>query len=175
VSISRLDYQKNIPFLLQSFALVQQHISEAKLFILGTGPDKDELESAIKDLGLSENVFLMGFQRNPEDYLKACDLFVISSRYESFGNVIVEAMACGVPIVTTNYGGAVFEIITDERLGTIVEQDESDIFGTAVIHELKKRKSFDRRRSHEYAIHNFVISDKAQEYVRTVARIIDQT
>ncbi len=173
--ISRLDYQKNIPFLLESFAQVAQQNPAARLFILGAGPDEEEFGSSINERGLSGNVFLLGFQPNPEDYLKACDLFVLSSRYESFGNVIVEAMACGVPIVTTNYGGAVFEIITNERLGTIVEQGESDIFAAAILDALENQKNFDRNRSHEYAIKNFAISNKAEEYVRTVARAIKRT
>ena len=74
----------------------------ARLYIFGEGELREDLEEQIDNLGISERVFLMGFESNPFQYLKVADIFVFSSNHEGFPNVIMEAMACGLPIITTN-------------------------------------------------------------------------
>ncbi len=170
--ISRLDYQKNITFLLDAFAKTVRQIPEAKLFILGTGQEKLDIENRITELKLSEKVYLLGFRTNPEDYLKLCDVFVLASRYESLGNVIIEALACGVPFVTTNYGEVLKELIVLDGLGKIIEQGETEKFADAIIDTLNSKKSLNPLILSDYAINNFEVSKKADEYVAIVESIL---
>jgi glycosyltransferase involved in cell wall biosynthesis len=89
-------------------------------------------------------VRLLGFQQNPFKYMAAADLFVLSSRFEGFGNVIVEAMACGVPVVATDCPFGPGEIIKDGRNGMLVAPDSTSALAEGILRvlmdkELKKR------------------------------------
>lgn len=98
VSIGRLVPEKNHRFLLESVV----PFKNLRLYIFGEGELRSSLEAKIKQLGLEERVFLMGFESNPFQYLKAADFFLFGSLNEGFPNVLMEAMCCGLPIVTTN-------------------------------------------------------------------------
>lgn len=167
--ISRLSAQKNIPYLIESFDLVRKTRSDVKLFILGTGPDREKIEALIKQHGLADDVILLGFDPRPENYLKASDVFVLSSRYESFGNVVVEALACGTPVVTANYGEVLREILIEPGLGEIVPQGNANKFAAAILRVLDEK--FDRHKLHDFALQNFDASVKAQEYIRIVDEV----
>ena len=91
-------------------------LQKVRLYIFGDGILKTELEKIIQDLKFENRVFLMGFESNPYKYLKAADLFVFSSNHEGFPNVILEAMACELPIVSTNCPSGpneIFKVNTD--------------------------------------------------------------
>jgi glycosyltransferase involved in cell wall biosynthesis len=105
VSAGRLAEAKNYPLLIEAMALLRRRLPAARLFILGQGEQEPQLRQQIASLGLSDVVRLCGFQRNPWKYIARADVFALTSRYEGFGNVLVEAMACGVPVVGTNAGG----------------------------------------------------------------------
>jgi N-acetylgalactosamine-N,N'-diacetylbacillosaminyl-diphospho-undecaprenol 4-alpha-N-acetylgalactosaminyltransferase len=98
VSIGRLVPEKNHTFLLDA-VLPFNHL---RLYIFGEGELRKSLEEKIQGLGLENRVFLMGFERNPFQYLKAADFFLFGSLNEGFPNVLMEAMCCGLPIVSTN-------------------------------------------------------------------------
>ncbi|MBK8302208.1 MAG: glycosyltransferase [Chloracidobacterium sp.] len=167
--LSRLDHQKNIFFLIDSFAVAADKIPDKRLFILGTGPLQQAIEARIKLLNLDDRVFLLGFSKKPEDYLKLCDLFVLASRYESFGNVVIEALACGAPVVATNYGTVVNEIMQCDSLGMIVEQGDVNGFAAAMIDITNNRDRYDRNALNEHARTHFNAADKARKYVATVS------
>ena len=91
-------------------------LQKVRLYIFGVGILKDELEKTIQDLKLENYVFLMGFESNIYKYLKGADLFVFASNHEGFPNVILEAMACELPIVSTNCPSGpneIFKVNTD--------------------------------------------------------------
>ncbi|WP_306013850.1 MULTISPECIES: glycosyltransferase [unclassified Allomuricauda] len=98
VSIGRLVPEKNHTFLLDAVA----PFKNLRLYIFGEGALLNELEHKIQKLGLKDRVFLMGFESNPFQYLKAADFFLFGSLNEGFPNVLMEAMCCGLPIVSTN-------------------------------------------------------------------------
>jgi glycosyltransferase involved in cell wall biosynthesis len=102
-------------------ALLRRRLPAARLFILGQGEQEPQLRQQIASLGLSEVVRLCGFQRNPWKYIARADVFALTSRYEGFGNVLVEAMACGVPVVATSSPGPL-EIVRDQTDGLIVRE-----------------------------------------------------
>ncbi len=119
VACGRLARQKGYPYLLDAFAQVHR-ATGAHLWILGDGPDRGEIELQIARLGLGEAVRLLGFRHNPYAYMSAADLFVLPSLYEGFGNVLVEAMAVGTPVLATDCPHGPGEIITDGVNGLLV-------------------------------------------------------
>jgi glycosyltransferase involved in cell wall biosynthesis len=121
VSAGRLAEAKNYPLLIEAMALLHRRVPAARLFILGQGDQEARLREQIASLGLSDAVRLCGFQRNPWKYIARADVFALTSRYEGFGNVLVEAMACGVPVVVTSSPGPL-EIVRDNVDGVIVPE-----------------------------------------------------
>jgi glycosyltransferase involved in cell wall biosynthesis len=122
VAAGRLADAKNYPLLIDAFNLLRQTIP-ARLFILGQGDRESQLRAQIEQLGLDRDVVLCGFQRNPWKFIARADAFALSSAYEGFGNVLVEAMACGVPVVATRSPGS-REVVRDGGDGLIVDQHE---------------------------------------------------
>ncbi|HET6957301.1 MAG TPA: glycosyltransferase, partial [Vicinamibacterales bacterium] len=104
VAAGRLADAKNYPLLLDAVAVLRRTVP-ARLFILGQGEREAGMRDQIERLGLGDAVVLCGFQKNPWKYIARADLFALTSRYEGFGNVLIEAMACGVPVVATSSPG----------------------------------------------------------------------
>lgn len=136
VACGRLNPQKGYSYLLDAFKDVSASL-KAQLWILGEGELRASLESQIKSLGLTDSVRLLGFKTNPYQYIARADLFVLSSLFEGFGNVIVEAMACGTPVVATDcpYGPA--EIITPGVNGLLVPPADSPALSAAILQVLE--------------------------------------
>lgn len=123
MAIGRFHQQKGFDLLVQAYALVEKNI-EADLLILGDGSDQELILNLIQELGIENRVHMPGFSSNPWSYLSKAQYFVLSSRFEGFGNVIVEAMACGCPVVAfdCNYGPA--EIIENGQDGILVPAED---------------------------------------------------
>lgn len=111
--------QKNQALLIRSFARLLKH-RHATLLIMGEGRLRGELEALVAELGLKGRVLLPGFVQDTRPVYAAADLFVLSSDYEGFGNVIVEALACGVPVVSTDCPSGPAEILEGGRYGRLV-------------------------------------------------------
>jgi glycosyltransferase involved in cell wall biosynthesis len=130
VAAGRLADAKNYPLLLDALAVLRRTVP-ARLFILGEGDRDAAMREQIDRLGLGDAVVLCGFQKNPWKFIARADLFALTSRYEGFGNVLVEAMACGVPVVATSSPGT-REIITAEVDGLLVDRHEPDAMAFAL-------------------------------------------
>lgn len=135
LACGRLTEQKGFPYLIEALSYVRKVIP-AHLWILGEGEQHPVLANQIQTLGLTNCVRLLGFQANPFQYMTLADVFVLSSLYEGFGNVIVEAMACGTPVVATNcpYGPA--EIIKDNFNGVLVPPANPEALSQEIIRVL---------------------------------------
>ena len=112
ISVGRLDKQKNFSTLIQAFKIMP---TQYALLIIGDGAEKERLQRLIRELNLSERTFLLGRQKNVFAYLNLADYFIFSSRAEGFPNVLIEAMACRLPIITSDFRTGAREII-DPRL-----------------------------------------------------------
>ena len=122
VTAGRLAAAKNYPLLIESLALLRERVP-AQLFILGEGDQEPALRQQVAARSLTDVVHFCGFQSNPWRYIARADVFALTSRYEGFGNVLVEAMACGVPVVATSSPGT-REIVSVGGDGLLVERHE---------------------------------------------------
>jgi glycosyltransferase involved in cell wall biosynthesis len=119
INVGRLTYQKGQNILLKAFKIVSEKI-ESRLIILGEGPLFKQLKDLAKELGIENKVDFVGFQKNPFAFIANSDVFVLSSRWEGFPNVLIEAMACGVPVISTDCPSGTNEIIEDGVNGLLV-------------------------------------------------------
>jgi len=130
VAAGRLAEAKNYPLMIEAMHVLRQRMP-ARLFILGQGDQEPALRALIEARGLGDAVHLCGFQPNPWKYIARADVFALTSRYEGFGNVLVEAMACGVPVVATSSPGT-RDIVSDGDDGLIVDRHEPTAFAAAL-------------------------------------------
>lgn len=131
VAAGRLAEAKNYPLMIEAFAALRQRIP-ARLCILGQGELEGSLRQLIAARGLGEAVTLAGFQANPWKYIARADVFLLTSRYEGFGNVLIEAMACGVPVVATASAGT-RDIIQHGVDGLLVDVHSANSVSAAVM------------------------------------------
>ena len=167
LAASRLTPAKNVPFLVRAFARVRT--PEARLAILGEGEDRPAIESEIARLGLNGRVSQHGYQRQPWPFYNNAKVFVVGSRIEAFGLTIVEALGCGLPVVSTDCGGP-REILDQPALGRLVDQGDEVGFATA-IDELLATPGPVAPRLERAAV--FSVESRAEAYLalmRTVAK-----
>lgn len=176
VACGRLTEQKGFPFLIEALAYVRQVIP-AHLWIIGEGKQRQELEEQIEELNLRDCVKLLGFQNNPYKYMASADVFVLSSIFEGFGNVIVEAMACGAPVVATDCPSGPGEIIENEVNGLLVPTRNVKALSEAIIRvltnkELKQQLSQKgKERSQDFHAQN-IASAYGKMFLNTVNKSI---
>ncbi|MFH7243855.1 MAG: glycosyltransferase [Spirulina sp.] len=132
VACGRLHPQKGYPYLLEALARVRQTLP-VQLWIVGEGPLRPVLERQIQRLGLTNAVQLLGFRANPYQYMAAADLFVLPSLYEGFGNVIVEAMACGTPVLATDCPHGPAEILEQGKHGLLVPPANAEALAQGIL------------------------------------------
>ncbi len=135
LSAGRLTRAKDYSTLLHAFSLVIK-VSPAKLVILGEGEDRHKLNVIIEALGLQEKVSLPGFTKNPYAYMSKATLFVLSSAWEGFGNVLVESMALGTPVVSTNCPSGPAEILENGKFGPLTPVGDVEALASAIINML---------------------------------------
>ena len=140
ITIGRLDEQKNQKRLLYAFKSVLQQRPDLHLLILGAGSKEVELKEICKMLSIQKNVHFLGFQSNPFKYLLHAKLFVLSSDYEGLGNVIIEALALGINVVSTGCLSGPREILDDEKYGWLAEMNHPDDLAAKIILALDNLK-----------------------------------
>jgi glycosyltransferase involved in cell wall biosynthesis len=131
VTAGRLVAQKDQATLLDAMALLRKRLP-ARLIVLGSGPLREALQERAASLGIAEYVDLFGFVANPLPFMRMADVFALSSVHEGFGNVLVEAMACGTPVVATDCPHGPAEILLDGRLGRLVPPGDAEALAEAL-------------------------------------------
>jgi glycosyltransferase involved in cell wall biosynthesis len=119
LGVGRLGSQKDFATLIRAFALAVRERSDMRLLILGEGKQRPALEKLLRDLGLSDRASLPGYAVNPYPYMKRAALFVLTSRFEGFGNVVAEALACGCNVVSTDCKSGPSEILDGGKYGRL--------------------------------------------------------
>lgn len=142
VHVSNFRAVKRVPWLLEAFALATAG-REARLTLVGDGPEQASARASAARLGIADRVLFLGERDALPELLAPADVFVLSSRDESFGLSALEAMSCGTPVVATRVGG-VPEVVEDGVTGLLAEVDDLDGFAARLAQLL-----FDRERSIE--------------------------
>ena len=160
VSAGRLVPQKDHATLLRAFARAVR-VRPARLLILGHGPLRPELERLAADLGIAEHVRFAGFVVNPLPYFRRACALVLSSRYEGSGNVLIEAMACGTPAISTDCPHGPAEILGLGRFGRLVAPGDVAALAAALDPDLRDAFSPEtlRRRAS-----SFTVRGSAEQY-----------
>jgi glycosyltransferase involved in cell wall biosynthesis len=171
VNAGRLVDMKDHRNLIQAFALYL-HCHPARLIILGTGPMEVELEALTRSLAITEHVDFVGFVQNPLPYMRAADAFVLSSYSEGFGNVLVEAMGCGTPVVSTDCPHGPAEILARGEFGILVPQQDPAALAAGMARLIEQLDQWPadllRRRANV-----FTYSACVDSYLRLFQRLVD--
>lgn len=151
LSVGSLTPQKNHRLLLRAFARLDS--PKPRLMLLGRGGEEAILRTAARDLGLQDRVIFCGFRRDPTPFYATADLFVLSSDYEGFGNVIVESLAAGTPVVSTNCPSGPAEVLGNGRWGRLVPPGNVEALANAMQEALSAEHDRNalRQRAAEFA------------------------
>ena len=150
LAAGRLDEQKDFPTLLAAFARLLAW-RPARLIVLGKGKQKPYLLSLARRLGVAEHVDFPGFVNNPYAFMARASMFVLCSRSEALSGVLIEAMACGCPVVSTDCPHGPREILEDGKHGPLVPVGDAEALAAAMARTLdapprpealRKRASF---------------------------------
>lgn len=136
VSVGRLVASKDFPTLIRAFAKVRKEVP-SRLLILGEGEQRPVLEQLIAELNLGDDVLLPGYTPNPYAHMARAKLCVLSSAYEAFGNVLVESLAAGTPVVATDCPTGPREILEDGRFGELVAVGDTESLARAMVKVLR--------------------------------------
>ncbi len=137
LSAGRLTIAKDFPTLIRAFALVRKQYP-ARLMILGEGEERPKLEELIRKLGIQKDVSLPGFVENPYKYMKRAAVFALSSQWEGLPTVLIEALAVGIPVISTDCESGPREILENGRFGKLVTVGDEKGLAKALISSLKE-------------------------------------
>ncbi len=140
VACGRLTAQKDYPTLLKAYAKAKTHGITEDLVIVGDGEDRAELERLVDELGATNAVHFVGHQNNPFGFIKQARFFVLPSIWEGFGLVLLEAMALGLPVISTDCPSGPAEILDGGRFGVLVKVGDHAGLAAAIT-ELSKSAS----------------------------------
>ena len=160
ITVGRLIKEKGHKCLINAFKQVQEQISEAKLVILGEGGLEKDLKELAKELKLE--VCFLGFQKNPFKFLARSEVFVLSSLTEGFPNSLVEAMACSIPVISTDCPSGPNEIIQDQENGILIPVNDEKILAESILKILKNQSLADklsvngRRKVEDFSVKNII-------------------
>ncbi len=130
VAVGRLAVQKGVDLLLEAMARLEDR--DVSLVVCGVGPQEAALEAQARELGIAERVVFAGFQANPWSIMARAEAFCLPSRWEGFGHVVVEALACDTPVVIADCDFGPGEIVRDGREGWVVPPEDAPAFAKAL-------------------------------------------
>ena len=171
--VALLTPKKGIPYLLEALAQLGEKRNDFVLDIVGDGPNRAEYEKLTHKLGLQEIVRFHGMKTKQEvaDFMKYCDIFVLPSLFETFGVVLIEAMACGKPLIATDIGGP-NEIVTDE-VGRLVPPADSEALARTLDYMLDHYREYSSEALARYAQERYsyqAVGKKLDQLYRSVLR-----
>jgi glycosyltransferase involved in cell wall biosynthesis len=174
--VSRLVPIKNLPMLLRAFAIVRRSDPSVRLVLVGEGPQQMELEAKAKALGITEAVTFAGYvpQNATADWYRSADIFALTSDFDNSPNVVLEAMASGLPIVATDVGG-LRDYVTSPENGTLTPKGDESAFAEALLallrDPIRAKAMCDYNRT--TAIRQFSWTASASEMLSVYRRIVD--
>jgi glycosyltransferase involved in cell wall biosynthesis len=153
LSAGRLNPQKDQATLIRAFSMIRSSLP-CRLLILGEGAERPRLQQLAQHLGVAQDVFMPGFVANPYACMAASAVFVLSSAWEGLPGVLIEALACGLPVVSTDCPGGSAEILEDGRYGILTPVGDASALAEAVRKTLEKPIPAEslRRRARDFSI-----------------------
>lgn len=139
IACGRLVPQKNFELLIKAMIILNKKNQNWKLDILGEGEDRDHLKDLIVKNELQEKIKLIGFKDKPQQYMAVSDLFLLSSKWEGFGHVIVEAMSVGTPVLSTNCPHGPKEILGNGEYGWLAKNNDEKDFADILLFLIENR------------------------------------
>lgn len=136
ISVGFLTEQKGIIYLLDALRILKDRNIQIQSFIIGDGVLRESLEQYAKDTGIDHMVHFVGFQKASYQYLQLFDAFIMSSLWEGLPNVIIEAMASNIPVVSTAVGG-IPEVITNGVTGILIQSGNAQLLADAIQKEMQ--------------------------------------
>jgi len=155
LGVGRLTAAKDFETLIKAFALVRNK-TETRLMILGEGPERAKLEQFVKQLGLENDVSMPGFVDNPYKYMKRSSVFVLSSRWEGLPTVLIEALALGLPVVSTDCPSGPAEILEGGKWGRLVPVRNHEALANAILEALNDERGKGVERAKEFSLDKIV-------------------
>jgi GalNAc-alpha-(1->4)-GalNAc-alpha-(1->3)-diNAcBac-PP-undecaprenol alpha-1,4-N-acetyl-D-galactosaminyltransferase len=173
VAVGKLMQQKNFQLLINSFSEISHEFDDYVLDIYGEGPLRMELQALINQHNLSKRITLWGARKDVLQQIADADLFVLSSNFEGFPNVLLEAMAIGLPVITTDFQTGVARELVGKENGIIVPVDDK----SAMVNALKTLLSDEQKRiwmgmNNREKAREFYIAVIMQEWVNALNSII---
>lgn len=172
VFVGRLEKVKRVDLLIDAFASVRARV-QSRLLIVGAGPLEGSIRQQIRARGLASHCALVGYQPNPLPYIRRSDVLVLPSDYEGFGLVLVEAMACGTQVISTDCPDGPAEILGNGRFGQLVPCGNADALASAIIRVLTGQFLIPSEKLVERA-QSFTLDRSCQAYMSLVARVMDR-
>ncbi len=169
VAAGRLVPEKAFNIVIEAFALLKARdvLAASKLVILGEGPELDALRNQALRLGVAGDVHFLGFIDNPWAVFAESDVFVLGSRYEGFGLVVAEAVACGLPVVSTDCPSGPADVLRENPLSRLVPVDDAAAMAKAIGELLAKSVDY----VPELAP-NFTLNQMTEEYEKLLHEIV---
>ena len=161
----RLTKEKDFATLIRAFNIVRQQREDCKLVIIGEGPLRQDLENLVAELDLTGSVELPGYAANPYAWMKKSALFVLSSAWEGSGNVLIEAMALGVPSMSTDCPFGPSETLAGGKFGALVPVGDPESMAKAMLDTLSNPLSDMALRE---AVAPFFVESSTQRYVEVL-------
>jgi glycosyltransferase involved in cell wall biosynthesis len=161
VAVGRLVWQKGFDLLLKAYRQVLSE-QDALLILVGEGQERESLQGLAAELGIAGKVSFAGFQTNPYSFVSNADIFVLSSRYEGLPMAILEALACGTPVISADCASGPREILDNGRCGRLVPAGDIGALAAAIaklLGDKPLREEFSRRgkeRAGDFAIGRIV-------------------
>jgi len=172
-SIGRLAYPKNYIFLINIFPSILKQLPEAKLIIIGDGPDQKELQDQINERNLQTSIFLVGAIPHAYKFIKAFDLFVLPSIFEGLSLTLIEALSSGLPILSSDVGGSA-EVVNHDAQQLYKLNDGDDFLRKLVNIANDQRLSMSiSRKNLEYS-KNFSTRKISEEYLKIYSQLLLQ-
>ncbi len=160
LGVGEFTEQKDFTTLISAFNQTLEHC-DSKLVLLGQGPQEEEIKTKISRLGLEDHVWLPGFVENPYSYMHSADVFVLSSRWEGCPNVLIEALTCNVPVVSTDSPGGAREVLEDGKYGSLVPVGDQQQMSEAIVNTIQEEEQTNTK---DYIQSRFSIKRVAEEY-----------
>lgn len=157
VSAGRLTEAKDYPTLLAAAKIVLAK-RQVRFLILGEGELRTELEQLLREYDMAEHVSFLGWKSNPYPFYAAADVFVMSSAWEGFGNALVEAMACGTPVISTDCPSGPREILQDGLWGSLVPVGNAEALAAAIIKTIDEGGVDARARAMDFTVEHAATS-----------------